>query len=178
MIYIFLADGFEETEALAPLDILRRANLDVKTVGVTGEVAEGAHNIKVFADISLDEVKKEDIDAVILPGGLGGTENLDKSEKVKELIEYADKNKKLVCAICAAPSILGEMRLLKDKEATCYPGFEEFFQGGKYTKESVCVCKNFITADGMGSAYKFAFKILEELSLKEEAEKIKEQIQY
>ena len=178
MVYMFLADGFEEVEALAPLDILRRAGVDILTVGVTGEYIKGAHDIVVKADISLADVNKEIIDAVILPGGLGGTNNMDESDAVKEIVQYAADNKKLVCAICAAPSILGKMGLLEGKEATCYPGFEESFKGGKYVKQSVVKCDNFITSDGMGSAYKFGFAITAALCGAETAEKIKEQIQY
>ena len=178
MIYMFLADGFEEVETLAPLDILRRANADILTVGVTGEYIKGAHDIIVKADISLSDVDCEKIDALILPGGLGGTNNMDNSPEVKKLVQYAADNKKLVCAICAAPSILGKMGLLDGKEATCYPGFEDSFKGGRYIKKPVVKCENFITSDGMGSAYKFGFEITAALFGNETAEKIKEQIQY
>lgn len=178
MVYMFLADGFEEVEALAPLDILRRAGVEVTTLGVTGEYVTGAHNIVVKADKPLSFAVKENIDAVILPGGLGGTNNMDASESVKELVQYAADNDKLVCAICAAPSILGKMGLLEGKEATCYPGFEDTFTGGKYVKQSVVKCNNFITSDGMGSAYKFGFEITAALCGNEVAEKVKEQIQY
>ena len=175
---MFLADGFEEVEALVPLDILRRANADILTVGVTGEYVKGAHNITVKADMTLDDVECEKIDAVILPGGLGGTNNMDNCAEVKKLVQYAADNRKLVCAICAAPSILGKMGLLEGKEATCYPGFEDTFKGGKYLKQSVVKCENFITSDGMGSAYKFGFEIAAALFGDDTAEKIKEQIQY
>lgn len=178
MIYMFLADGFEEVEALVPLDILRRANADILTVGVTGEYVKGAHNITVKADMTLDDVECEKIDAVILPGGLGGTNNMDNCAEVKKLVQYAADNRKLVCAICAAPSILGKMGLLEGKEVTCYPGFEDTFKGGKYLKQSVVKCENFITSDGMGSAYKFGFEIAAALFGDDTAEKIKEQIQY
>lgn len=178
MIYMFLADGFEEVEALVPLDILRRANADILTVGVTGEYVKGAHNITVKADMTLDDVECEKIDTVILPGGLGGTNNMDNCAEVKKLVQYAADNRKLVCAICAAPSILGKMGLLEGKEATCYPGFEDTFKGGKYLKQSVVKCENFITSDGMGSAYKFGFEIAAALFGDDTAEKIKEQIQY
>lgn len=178
MIYIFLADGFEEVEALAPLDILRRANLETKTVGVTGMEVKGAHDICVKADIALSDVDFEKIDAVILPGGLLGTENLDKNENVKEAVKWANDNKKLVCAICAAPSILGKMGILNGKEATCYPGFEDSFGDGKYIKQSVVRSDNIITSDGMGSAFKFGFAITSALLSEETAEKIKQQIQY
>ena len=178
MVYMFLADGFEEVEALAPLDILRRAGVSVSTVGVTGEFVKGAHDIVVKADISLSDVIKEKIDAVILPGGLGGTNNMDANDTVKEIVKYAADGEKLVCAICAAPSILGKMGLLEGKEATCYPGFEDTFKGGKYVKKSVVKYNNFITSDGMGSAYKFGFEITAAICGKEVADKIKEQIQY
>lgn len=178
MVYMFLADGFEEVEALAPLDILRRANVEVVTLGVTGEYVKGAHDIVVKADAALGEVQLEKIDAVILPGGLGGTNNMDASSEVKSIVQYAADNKKLVCAICAAPSILGKMGLLEGKDATCYPGFEDSFKGGNYIKQSVVKCNNFITSDGMGSAYKFGFEITAALCGVETAEKIKEQIQY
>lgn len=178
MVYMFLADGFEEVEALVPLDILRRAGVEVVTLGVTGEYINGAHDIVVKADKPLSSAVKENIDAVILPGGLGGTNNMDASDDVKELVQYAADNNKLVCAICAAPSILGKMGLLSGKEATCYPGFEETFVGGKYVKQSVIKCDNFITSDGMGSAYKFGFEITAALCGKDVVDKIKEQIQY
>ena len=178
MVYIFLADGFEEIEALAPLDIMRRANIDVLTVGVTGEYVTGSHNITVKADILPEKVDYSILDCVILPGGLPGTTNLEKDERVQNAIDYASENNKLICAICAAPSILGHKGLLAGKEATCYPGFEDSFEGGKYVKQSVVKCDNFITSDGMGSAYKFGFEITAELTSKETAKKIKEQIQY
>ena len=178
MVYIFLADGFEEIEALAPLDIMRRANIDVLTVGVTGEYVKGSHNITVKADILPEKVDYSILDCVILPGGLPGTTNLEKDERVQNAIDYASENNKLICAICAAPSILGHKGLLNGKEATCYPGFEDSFEGGKYVKQSVVKCDNLITSDGMGSAYKFGFEITAELTSKETAEKIKEQIQY
>ena len=178
MVYMFLADGFEEVEAFAPLDILRRANVEVVTLGVTGEYVKGAHNIIVKADATLNDVELEKLDAVILPGGLGGTNNMNGSAEVKTIVQYAADNNKLVCAICAAPSILGKMGLLAGKNATCYPGFEDTFKGGNYIKQSVVKCENFITSDGMGSAYKFAFEITRALCGAEVAEKIKEQIQY
>lgn len=178
MVYLFLADGFEEVEAIAPLDILRRAGISVTTIGVTGELVTGAHNICVKADADISSVMLEDIDAVILPGGLGGTNNLDASAEVKDIVKNASDHGKLVCAICAAPSILGKMGLLNGKDATCYPGFEEYFDGGNYTGASVIMSGNIITADGMGSAYKFGFEIVKALIDEQTSEKIKKQIQY
>ena len=177
MVYIFLADGFEEIEALAPLDIMRRANIDVKTVGVTGEWVTGAHNITVKADIMPEDVNFEKLDCVILPGGLPGTTNLEKDERVQKALDYAWDKDKLICAICAAPSILGHKGLLDGKDATCYPGFEDSFAGGRYVKQSVVKSDNIITANGMGSAYKFGFEITAALTSWEVADKIKAQIQ-
>ena len=177
MVYIFLADGFEEIEALAPLDIMRRANIDVKTVGVTGEWVTGAHNITVKADILPENVRYENLECVILPGGLPGTTNLEKDDRVHYAIDYANENNKLICAICAAPSILGHKGLLDGKEATCYPGFEDSFKNGTYLKKSVVKSDNFITSNGMGSAYKFGFEITAALTSWEVADKIKAQIQ-
>lgn len=178
MVYIFLADGFEEIEALAPLDILRRGGVDVKTVGVTGEFVMGAHDITVKSDIDINSVDVSAIEAVFLPGGGKGTENLDASEKVKAIVLEAAKAGKLVCAICAAPSILGKMGLLKGKEATCYPGFEKYLEGADVKAAPVVQSGNFITSNGMGSAYKFGFSMLAALKDVETAEKIKKQIQY
>ena len=177
MVYIFLADGFEEIEALAPLDIMRRADIDVKTVGVTGEWVTGAHGITVKADILPADVDYENLDCVILPGGLPGTTNLEKDERVQKAIDFANDNHKLICAICAAPSILGHKGLLDGREATCYPGFEDSFNGGIYVKKSVVKSDNFITSNGMGSAYKFGFEITAALTSWEVADKIKAQIQ-
>ena len=121
MIYCFLADGFEEVEALAPVDILRRAGAEVKTVGVTGEYVTGSHGITVKADIEAQAaVLGSSLEAVILPGGMPGTLNLEKSRAVQSAIDFAVANDKLVCAICAAPSILGHKKLLAGREAIAF----------------------------------------------------------
>lgn len=177
MVYMFLADGFEEVEAMAPLDLLRRGGVEVQTVGVTGEYVTGSHNITIKADILPEAVDYEQLDCVILPGGLPGTTNLEKDAGVQSAIDYANENNKLICAICAAPSILGNKGLLSGKEATCYPGFEESFSGGTYVKKSVVKSDNIITSNGMGSAYNFGFEILASLKDAQTAEKIREQIQ-
>lgn len=116
MVYVFLADGFEECEALAPADILRRGGIDLKTVGVTGKTVTGAHGIPVICDITADEAVKEDLSAVILPGGMPGTLNLRKSRAVQEFIDFAAEKGLIIGAICAAPSILGAKGLLKNKK--------------------------------------------------------------
>ncbi len=155
MIYIFLAEGFEEVEALAPLDILRRADIPVVTVGVGSEEITGSHNISVKADISLDEVEIEDIDGVILPGGMPGTLNLQADAKVMEYVKYAYDNNKLLGAICAAPMILGELGYLSGIEAICFPGFEEHLKGASISEKGVACVNNIITAKGAGVALQF-----------------------
>ena len=125
MIYIFLAEGFEECEALAPIDILRRAGLDVKTVGIGSKIVTGSHNIPIVCDLEETELSTENLEAVILPGGMPGTLNLENSPTVQKFLEFAAKNQLIIAAICAAPSILGHKGLLKGKKATCFTGFEK-----------------------------------------------------
>ena len=125
MIYVLLAEGFEDIEALEPVDILRRAEIDVKTVGVMGKTATSSHKVTVFADIEIDEVDTSKMDMLVLPGG-PGYPNLENSEKVQKLIKFAAENDIYIAAICASPSIIGKLGLLSDKKYTCFPGFEEF----------------------------------------------------
>lgn len=161
MVYLFLAEGFEETEAIVTIDILRRGYAELKTVSISGDKAVmGAHGITVMADISIAEVKKSEAEAFILPGGMPGTKNLAESEEVKELILYANDNNKLICAICAAPSVLGKYGILKGKNAVCYPGFEDYLDGAKVYEIPVMHDGNVITSRGAGTAHMFAEEIL------------------
>lgn len=178
MVYMFLADGFEETEALAPLDILRRGRVEVQTVGVTGGYVTGAHGITVKADILPPIALKDNTEAVILPGGGVGTQNLDASVLVKEAVQSAYSSGKLICAICAAPSVLGKMGLLRGKKATCYPGFEKYLDGAELSEANVAESGNVITANGMGAALDFGFAVLARLRGADKAEEVKRQIQY
>ena len=178
MVYMFLADGFEETEALAPLDILRRGGVEVQTVGVTGGYITGAHGITVKADILPPIALKDNTEAVILPGGGVGTQNLDASVLVKEAVQSAYSSGKLICAICAAPSVLGKMGLLRGKKATCYPGFEKYLDGAELSEANVAESGNVITANGMGAALDFGFAVLARLRGADKAEEVKRQIQY
>jgi len=160
MVYVFLADGFEEIEALAPVDFLRRAGITVKTASLKGKSAIGAHNIEVTVDINIDDVTlNDDVEAIILPGGMPGSQNLYESEKVHKAIDFAIANNKLVCAICAAPFILGRKGLLNGKNATCFPGFEKELIGAITHNEGVVKDGNIITAQGAGVAWEFAEKI-------------------
>lgn len=161
MIYVFLADGFEEIEALATIDVLRRAELDVTTVGVGGcRAVCGAHDIVVKADAVDTEVMYDDVEAVVLPGGALGTLNLEKSPVVQGFIDHAMSVDALVAAICAAPSILGHKGLLKGKEAICFPGFEQQLEGAALSEQSVVTDGNIITAKGAGVAVDFGLAIV------------------
>ena len=157
--YVFLAEGFEEVEALTPVDILRRGGVTVKTVGIGGKTITGAHGIPVGCDIAEEDVIPDEIDMMVLPGGMPGTLNLERSAKVNAFVDYAYENQKLVCAICAAPSILGHKGMLKGKKAVCFPGFESELEGAELSDSFVVTDGNIITAKGMGSAVKFGIAI-------------------
>lgn len=159
-IYVFLADGFEEIEALTPIDVLRRAGLKVITVSVKDSpVVHGAHGVPVITDALIDEVEEGDM--ILLPGGMPGATNLDKCPELNELImQYASQGKPMA-AICAAPLVLGKRGLLKGKKATCYPGFEEFLEGSEYTSAPVESDGVIITGKGPGAALDFTFAIVE-----------------
>ena len=173
MIAILLANGFEEIEALTPLDILRRANLDVKTVSITDEkCVKGAHGIEVLADITKNELDLSSLEYVIFPGGLPGAENLDKSEFTDRAIDAVKKNSGGFAAICAAPMVLGHRGLLEGKRACCYPGFEKELSGAKISGENVVTDGNVITAVSMGASYDFALAIVKALKNKEESESL------
>lgn len=164
MIYVFFADGFEEIEALTPVDVLRRAGLDVLTVGVTGKTVTGSHGIPVVCDAQIDDVNPVDIEAVVLPGGLPGTTNLEKCDRVQEFIDCANSEGKIVAAICAAPSVLGHKGLLEGKRATCYTGFEKDLVGAVCTGEPAVRDGNIVTGRGAGAAFEFAFTLLDALT--------------
>lgn len=172
MYYMFLAEGFEETEALATLDVMRRAKLDVSTVGVTGNLVTSSHKVTVKADISPCDVSYDDIEGVVLPGGMPGTRNLEKSVCVIECIKHCYSNNKLVCAICAAPSILGHLGFLKGKKATCFPGFETELDCAEYTAQHTTVDANVITGKGAGCAVEFGYEIVKKALSKEAADKV------
>ncbi len=164
-IYLFLAEGFEEVEALTPVDVLRRAGLPVKTVSVTGElVVTGTHGVPVIADLLFDELDENDAEMLILPGGMPGAVNLDNHESLDKLLKAFAEAGKPLAAICAAPLVLGKRGLLNGKKVTCYPGFEEYLEGAVYTAALVEKDANFITGKGPGAAMDFAFAILEQFS--------------
>ena len=177
MIYVLLAEGFEEIEALEPVDIMRRAGLEVATVGIAGKTVRGSHGISVNADMELDGVDPGKMDVLVLPGG-PGHELLDASNEVHYLINTAHANGKYIAAICAAPSVIGKKGLLRDKNATCFPGYEDYLYGAKITDEKAVVDGKFITARGAGAAAEFGFAIVTELCGAEAAQKLRSVMQY
>ncbi len=177
MIYLMLADGFEITEALTTVDVLRRAKLDVLTVGVYNKQVTSSCNITVTADISCDEIEPDKLEAVILPGGIPGTPNLEKSEFVQKILDLALENDKWLCAICAAPSILGHKGILDGKKATCYPGHEVSEDKVSYTGEPAVCDGKVITGKGAGCTINFALLIAEKLAGREVSENISKSMQ-
>ena len=180
MVYLFLADGFEEVEAITPFDYLKRAGFDVKTIGVDDEKITGSHNLEVTVDLKISDLdlKLKEDDLIILPGGLQGTKNLISNDMVLEYVKYGAKNA-AVAAICAAPSILGKLGLLEGVSACCYPGFEGELKGANVILNSdVVVDKNIITSKGAGTAQQFSFEIIKYLSDEENCKKIINQVQW
>ena len=179
MIYVFLADGFEEIEALGTVDILRRCDLEVKTVSITENLTvSGAHGIVVHADICKEEIKEDEIDALILPGGLPGADNLEKCTFVTDLLKRAADDGKLLCAICAAPKVFGVLGLLSGVKATCYPGYEAKLVGAITKRSDVVHDKNFITSKGAGTTHKFAAAIASALGKRIQARRVIKAMQY
>lgn len=176
MVYVFLADGFEEIEAVTVVDVLRRAGLNVKTVGVPEQVVKGAHGIKFVADILLKNAKFDQLESIVLPGGMPGAENLLANEGVVKFVNFCAKSNKLIAAICAAPMILGKLGLLKGKKAVCYPGFEGELLGANIDKNSVCLCENMLTAKGPGTALEFSLKIVSYLAGDDIARSVKKSL--
>ena len=160
MLYLYLAQGFEETEAVAALDVIRRGGIDIRTVGIGSKHITGSHSITVTCDADDEEATFTGLDGIVLPGGMLGTANLAKSERVCRAIDYCNSNGKLIAAICAAPMILGKAGILKGKSAVCYPGFEKYLEGAKVPDKYVFVDGNIITAKGMGSAVEFGLAVV------------------
>lgn len=172
-IFMFLATGFEETEAVATADILKRAEFDLQLVSVSGtKEVTGAHGITVIADSLFENTDFSEGVMLVLPGGMPGTNNLNAHAGLKKLIEEYHKQGKHISAICAAPLVLGEMGLLKGEKATSYPGFEDRLSGAEITGERVTVSGKFITGKGPGAAVEFGLKIVETLKGKDVAEDV------
>lgn len=178
-VYVFLAEGFEEIEGLTVVDLLRRANLETEMVSVMeGRQIKGSHGIKVTADSMFADVDFSDADLLVLPGGMPGTLNLGNHEGLCELLRKHYEAGKMIAAICAAPSVFGQLGFLKGRAATCYPGFEDKLEGASVCAEKVVVDGTVTTAKGMGTAIDFSLKLIEQLLDKETADKISEGIIY
>ncbi|MCR4745593.1 MAG: DJ-1/PfpI family protein [Lachnospiraceae bacterium] len=177
---VFLADGFEEVEALTPIDMLRRAGVEVTTVSIKESLnINGSHNIVVEADKLFEDVNYEEIDMFILPGGGPGTVNLENCLKLEEVLKKADADGKFISAICAAPRVLGKLGFLKGHKATCYPGNEKYLEGAEYEADARAVTDGrFVTARGMGTAIEFGSAVISQLMGEEKAREIESQIQF
>lgn len=168
MVYLFLAEGFEEIEALAPLDILRRAGIEIETVSITdNQVVVGSHGVPMLADRILPALDWDDAEMIILPGGLPGSTNLDACEDLREGIMKLHVEGKPLAAICAAPQVYGHLGILKGVKATCYPGVETELEGAQYTAAKVEQDGQFITGNGPGAAMEFGYVIAESIKGKE-----------
>ncbi len=179
-VIVFLADGFEEVEAITVVDYLRRMNIIVDTVSITKEnVVKGAHNISILADKSLEEISEiGSYDGVIIPGGLPGATNLRDDEKVIDFVKKINDNRKLVAAICAGPIVLERADIIKGKNITSYPGFDKELKSGNYIEQNVVRDENIITARGPALAVDFAIEIVKYLLGEENARKLKNNILY
>lgn len=177
MVYMLLGTGFEETEAIAPLDLLRRAGVDVLTVGVTGKTVYGGHNIGIEADITIDEMDLTALEMIILPGGLGGVASARASQPALDALKFAWENDKFVAAICAGPTVLADLGITDGKNATCYPGCEGGMGSANMIPEAACVRDGkLITGASAGCAVKFGLALVEALKGKDAADAIARQI--
>ena len=173
MVYMFLANGFEEIEALCPLDLLRRAGVEVTTVGIGSDTLMGSHGIPVIADIPEGMFADSNPEMIILPGGMPGSKNLDESRTVDMALSAASRKGAFIAAICAAPSILGDAGLLCGKEAICYPGFEDRLTGAKISDKRVIRDGKIITAAGMGVALDFGLEMVKLFCGEDKAEALR-----
>ena len=162
---LFLANGFEEIEALATVDILRRAQIPVETISLSEEkIVTGAHNIPVTADTTFNKADFAAVEVLALPGGMPGAKHLNEHEGLKNLLLEFNAQNKLIAAICAAPMVLGGLRLLEGRRATCYPGFEPELIGAQVTGENVVVDGNITTGRGPGLVFDFALRMVEQIA--------------
>ena len=177
MVYVLLGTGFEEVEAIAPIDLMRRAGIPTVSVGVESKSVTGGHGITVEADITLGEMDLTDMDMIVLPGGLGGVATVRKSEAALEALRFARENGKFVAAICAGPTVLADLGITDGLSATCYPGCEEAMGHAVMVENAPCVMDGkVITGTSAGCAVSFGLKLIEALQSKEAAEQIAQQI--
>ena len=177
MVYMLLGTGFEETEAIAPLDLLRRAGVEVLTVGINGKIVKGSHGIGIEADIELNELDLTDLEMIILPGGLGGVASIRASKEAMDAVKFAADNGKFTAAICAGPTVLADLGITDGKQATCYPGCEDGMGSACMAKNMAAVQDGLvITGTSAGCAIPFGPKLIEALKGPETADAIAKQI--
>ena len=177
MIYMLLGTGFEETEAIAPLDLLRRAGLSVATVGINGKTVYGSRDIGIVADLELGEMDLTNLEGIILPGGLGGVASIKASQAALDAVKFAYENHKLVAAICAGPTVLAQLGITDGKRATCYPGCEEQMGEAVMVPDAAAVTDgNLITGTSAGCAIPFALQLITALKGQEAADEVARQI--
>ena len=177
MVYMLLGTGFEETEAIAPLDLLRRAGVEVLTVGINGKTVYGGHNIGIEADITIDQMDLTALEMIILPGGLGGVASARASKEAMDALAFAWENGKYVAAICAGPTVLADLGITAGMNATCYPGCEGGMGSAIMIEDAAVVTdENLITGTSAGCAIPFGLALVEALKGEEEADRIAQQI--
>ena len=177
MVYLLLGTGFEETEAIAPLDLLRRAGVSVKTVGINGKTVYGGHGIGVEADITIEQLDLSDLEMIILPGGLGGVASARANQKALDALRFAYENEKYVAAICAGPTVLADLGITDGKNATCYPGCEDQMGNANMIPDAAFVRDGkVITGTSAGCAIPFGLALIAALKGHEVADAIFEQI--
>ena len=178
LVYAFLAEGFEEVEALAVVDVLRRAKIETKMVSVSDKLeVTSSHNVTIKADLLLEEAEFDKADMIFLPGGIPGTPNLRATEKLMEAVLEFDRQGKKLAAVCAAPSIYGELGLLEGKKASCYPGFEDKLKGAEYHREKFITDGNITTGRGMGGSIELGLELVRILKSEKESRELAEKIQ-
>lgn len=179
-VYVFLADGFEDVEALIPVDVWRRGGLDVTTVSIMGDyTVESAHGVRMMADTLIEDVDVSDADLLFLPGGMPGASNLYGNQQVCEAVKAQAEKGKKVAAICAAPAVvLGQLGILNGKRATCYPGFENMLEGATYTGGLITIDGNITTGEGPAAAFPFAYDLLGQLVSPQVADQIAEGMRF
>ena len=176
MVYVLLGTGFEETEAIAPVDLLRRANIPVLTVGLTGKHITGGHGIIVEADITIEQMDLTQMDMLVLPGGLGGVSSILSCQAAMDAISFACENNKFIAAICAAPTILAKLGITDGKNATCYPSCEEQMGSANMINAPCVLDGRLITGASAGCATAFGLKLVEALKGKDTKDTIERQI--
>lgn len=179
-VYEFLATGFEEVEALLPVDILRRAGVEIKTVSVTGDTwVTSSHGVTIQADLKFEDIPHfDDVDMLLLPGGMPGATNLNEHAGVREALLAHHAKGKRIGAICAAPMVLGSLGLLKGRKATCSPGFEKYMEGADYTAELFTVDGNIITGEGPAATFPYAYEILKGFVGEAETKDLQKKMQF